>query len=67
MVYYKPSSGDDRDFLEIVSENYLDSELIEYDPAPAPISQPDKPGDLGSYSCIFYSVQSIQNIILSDR
>lgn len=34
-------------FLELVSEKYNDDELVEWEPAPAPMSRPEEPGDLG--------------------
>lgn len=34
-------------FLQLVPETYHDDELVEWKPAPAPISRPDEPGDLG--------------------
>lgn len=30
-------------------EKYLDSELVEWEPAPAPISRPEEPGNLGKF------------------
>lgn len=34
-------------FLELVPEKYDDSDLVEWQPMPAPISRPEEPGNLG--------------------
>ncbi|XP_031622984.1 polypeptide N-acetylgalactosaminyltransferase 13-like [Contarinia nasturtii] len=41
--YHKNADG----FLDLVPEKYADSELVEWTPAPPPISRPDEPGNLG--------------------
>ncbi|XP_055295467.1 polypeptide N-acetylgalactosaminyltransferase 13-like [Sitodiplosis mosellana] len=42
--YNKNAKG----FLQLVPEKYLDSELVEWEPAPEPISRPEEPGNLGN-------------------
>lgn len=37
-------------FLQLVPEKYLDSELVEWHPAPDPINRPDEPGNMGKFS-----------------
>jgi len=47
----KPASAYNRrkhGFLELVPETYRDDELVEWTPAPAPVSRPGEPGDLGA-------------------
>lgn len=46
-------------FLELVPETYDDSELVEWHPAPTPISKPDEPGDWG----IFLTFKNVQKQI----
>lgn len=48
---YSKDSNDRRTrdgFLELVPEKYNDDELVEWEPAPKPISRPEEPGDLGA-------------------
>lgn len=43
--YQKNADG----FLQLVPEKYLDSELVEWEPAPDPISRPEEPGNMGKF------------------
>lgn len=46
-------------FLQLVPETYDEDELVEWEPAPAPISRPEEPGDMGNFS----SIQLYFNIV----
>lgn len=47
-----PYARDDEEFLKLVPETYDEADLVEWEPAPPPISKPDEPGDLGkTYLC----------------
>lgn len=37
----------DNDFLKLVDEHYDEKDLVEWEPAPPPVSRPDEPGNLG--------------------
>lgn len=39
----RPTDG----FLQLVPETYGDDEVVEWEPAPAPVSKPGEPGNLG--------------------
>lgn len=55
-TYWKSSNDGVRDeFLEIVPEKYNDDELVEWEPAPPPISRPEEPGDLGILRFLHFS------------
>lgn len=59
--YYSKDSNEVRTkdgFLELVPEKYNDDELVEWEPAAAPISRPDEPGDLGIFFIPIYYVPS---------
>lgn len=54
------------DFLEIVSQKYNDDELVEWEPAPPPISRPEEPGNLGIFELNFFCthVAPVLNMLL---